>query len=68
MTQAHTDWFYNTNSDNQLRQILSDYSKDYTGYRQYVTGGRCTLADALEKLDAQVKRMTPAQRAEACWS
>lgn len=47
------DWFYSKYSNAQLAAILSVYSKEVTGSRQYVNGGRCTLANALEALDAR---------------
>lgn len=47
------DWFCSKYSNAQLAAILSDYSKDVTGFRQYVNGGRCTLVNALEALDAR---------------
>ena len=67
MAQAHTDWFHNTSSDNTLRQVLSDYSKDLLGSRKYVLGGRCTLANELEKLDAIARRMGKAKLQELGW-
>jgi hypothetical protein len=46
------NWFTSLYTNQQLAQIISDYSKDCTGYREYVSGGRCTLVRKLEQLDA----------------
>jgi hypothetical protein len=47
------DWFNSHYSDSDLAEILSDYSKSVTGYRNRQFGaGRCSLVRELEALDA----------------
>jgi hypothetical protein len=46
------DWFNSRYSNSDLAEILSDYSKSVTGFRDRRFGaGRATLANALESLD-----------------
>ena len=50
------DWFNSRYSDSDLAEILSDYSKSVTGYRNRQFGaGRCSLVRELEALDAFTK-------------
>jgi hypothetical protein len=47
------DWFNSRYSDADLADILSDYSKSVTGYRNRQYGaGRCSIVRELEALDA----------------
>ena len=47
------DWFNSRYSDADLADILSDYSKSVTGYRDRQHGtGRCAIVSRLEDLDA----------------
>jgi hypothetical protein len=47
------DWFNSCYSDAELADILSDYSKSVTGYRDRQHGtGRCSIVRRLEALDA----------------
>ena len=56
------DWFNSRYSDADLADILSDYSKSVTGYRDRQHGtGRCAIVRRLEALDAFTKN--PANRA-----
>lgn len=46
------DWFNSHYSDSDLAEILSDYSKSVTGYRNRQYGaGRCSIVRELEALD-----------------
>jgi hypothetical protein len=54
MTQ---DWFYNTHSNEELCDILGEFSKEVTGFRVTIGPmGRCTIARKLEALSATVAR------------
>lgn len=47
-----TNWFESKYSNEELADILSDYSKDVLGFRVREYGaGRCTLARQLENMD-----------------
>lgn len=53
MTQ---DWFYNMYSDDELCDILSEFSKHVTGFRVAIGPlGRCSIARELEALSATAK-------------
>jgi hypothetical protein len=53
MTQ---DWFYNTHSNDELCDILSEFSKHVTGFRVAIGPmGRCSIARELEALSATAK-------------
>jgi len=58
------DWFTSLHSNQQLADILSNYSQDVTGVPIKVTPktGRCTLVRHLESLDSKVANMTWQER------
>ena len=51
------DWFYNRMSNEELRDTLSDYSKDVLGYRIRLDEklGRCSIARQLELVQEMAK-------------
>lgn len=47
------DWFHNTFSNNDLREILSDVHEEVFGHPLWLKdAGRCTLARKLEEVFA----------------
>jgi hypothetical protein len=58
------DWFTSLHSNQELVNILHDYSQDIHGQATWLPlAGRCTLVNHLENLDRQVEQMPPDQLA-----
>jgi hypothetical protein len=63
------DWFTSLHSNQDLANILYDYSQDVNGQATWLPrAGRCTLVNHLENLDRQVEQMPRHRLAEQGWN